>query len=370
MIKYIYVKILFKKGMGRKMKKFFSLCFVFILMLVPGLAFASDTASGNIMEAGDIVSVSGTANGLIMLAGKTVSSNANGDYAFMAGESVGINGNILRDAFVAGQNITVEPRGVINRDFYVAGSKVVINGAVNGKLYVLANELIIADGATVRGDIISRVTSITIMNDANIYGAVEYNSDAEVNIPSGITTHVVQVEETEDATPTIMETLRSKVLNILISLVVFLALILIAPKMLANIDEKYVGKELKEYGIGKTMGIGILALIVIPIIALLLMITIVGISVGIILLLIYAIVFMIAIVMTAYVVSIKIFDGKMNRYLATTVTIFIIEILRVIPVIGGLIYFLSVVFTFGLIFELMRKKEKPTESMAQEEIGE
>ena len=352
------------------MKKFLSLCLVVILMLVPGLVFASDTANGNIMEAGDIVSANGTANGLIMLAGKTVSSNANGDYAFIVGESIRINGNISRDAFIAGQNITVEEKGIINRDFYVAGSRVVINGVVNGKIYVLANELVIASDATVRGDIIARVNSITIMNAANVYGSVEYNSDAEASIPSGITTHVVEVEEREAYVPTIMDKFRSKVINILISLVMFVALVLIAPKMLANIDEKYVGKAIKEYHIGKTLGIGILALIVIPIISLFLMITVVGISVGIILFLLYAIVFMIAVVITAYVASIKIFEGKMNRYLAAIVTIVMIEVLKMIPIIGGWVYFLSVIFTFGLIFELMRKKETSSKDMTQEAIVE
>ena len=178
----------------KSMKKFLAvLCLA--LLLVPTVIFAAESYNDNIMAIDETVVVNGTANGLIMLCGRTISSNANGDYAFIAGREVNISGNITRDAFVVGETVTIENTGIINRDLYVCASKVIINGAVNRNIYVASSELLVGDKAYIRGDVHSATDKIVISETANVLGTVEYRSDASVvSIPESIQVNRIEVE--------------------------------------------------------------------------------------------------------------------------------------------------------------------------------
>lgn len=355
--------------------------FCMVLLLVPTVIFATSSySSDNIMAIDETVSVNGTANGLIMLCGNTISSNANGDYGFIAGREVNVSGNITRDAFIVGETVTIEQTGVINRDLYVCASKVIINGAVNRNIYVASSELLVGDKAYIRGDIHSETNKIVINETANVLGTVEYKSTAnEVSIPEGIKTNMITVEVAEKPNEVNAVDVKGKLFDLLMSLVTFALLLLLAPGFLCRCDNRY-SKNAKE--MFKSFGIGLLVLILLPIVSIILMITIVGLPFAFVLLLLYAISFIIAGVIGAYIVTRTVLGDKTNKFLTGIIGVVVYKLLMLIPVLSVFVYLFFVSLTLGALLMSFRcckkqnclkkdeSKEKVIEAKVEEIAGE
>ena len=339
----------------KSMKKFLAvLCLV--LLLVPTVIFATESYNDNIMAIDETVVANGTANGLIMLCGSTISSNANGDYAFIAGREVNISGNITRDAFVVGETVTIENTGIINRDLYVCASKVIINGAVNRNIYVASSELLVGDKAYIRGDVHSVTDKIVISETANVLGTVEYRSDASVvSIPESIQVNRIEVETNKNQGNVSKSfDFNEKILELLMVFVTFILMLAIVPEFFTKIDERYA---LNAKELFKAFGIGVLLLIVVPIVSIILMVTIVGLPIAFVALLLYIIAFIITGAVAGYTIVKAIFGSKVNKFVAGTAGVIAYKLLMCVPVLGGIVYFFCISLTLGVMYMTFRKNK-------------
>lgn len=339
----------------KSMKKFLAiLCLV--LLLVPTVIFATESYNDNIMAIDETVVANGTANGLIMLCGSTISSNANGDYAFIAGREVNISGNITRDAFVVGETVTIENTGIINRDLYVCASKVIINGAVNRNIYVASSELLVGDKAYIRGDVHSVTDKIVISETANILGTVEYRSDASVvSIPESIQVNRIEVETNKNQGNVSKSfDFNEKILELLMVFVTFILMLAIVPEFFTKIDERYA---LNAKELFKAFGIGVLLLIVVPIVSIILMVTIVGLPIAFVALLLYIIAFIITGAVAGYTIVKAIFGSKVNKFVAGTAGVIGYKLLMCVPVLSGIVYFFCISLTLGVMYMTFRKNK-------------
>lgn len=339
----------------KSMKKFLAvLCLV--LLLVPTVIFAAESYNDNIMVIDETVVANGTANGLIMLCGSTISSNANGDYAFIAGREVNISGNITRDAFVAGETVTIENTGIINRDLYVCASKVIINGAVNRNIYVASSELLVGDKAYIRGDVHSATDKIVISETANVLGTVQYRSDASVvSIPESIQVNRIEVETNKNQGNVSKSfDFNGKILELLMVFVTFILMLAIVPEFFTKIDDRYA---LNAKELFKAFGIGVLLLIVVPIVSIILMVTIVGLPIAFVALLLYIIAFIITGAVAGYTIVKAIFGSKVNKFVAGTTGVIAYKLLMCVPVLGGVVYFFCISLTLGVMYMTFRKNK-------------
>ena len=87
-----------------------------------------------------------------------------------------------------------------------------------------------------------------------------------------------------------------------------------------------------------------------------LLLTIVGIPVSLIVLVIYIAMLYIAPVITAALIGDKVFKKQSNRLVKITLGLIIIELLELIPVVGGIIKTLAVFFGFGLMMKVWFSK--------------
>jgi len=94
-------------------------------------------------------------------------------------------------------------------------------------------------------------------------------------------------------------------------------------------------------------GVGLLAFFLIPIIAIAAFFTVVGIPLGLVLLLLVLPLYAISYVTAAFALGRRIIKG--SRILAFLVGLVILGLLTLIPIAGGLIGFLAVVFGLGLL---------------------
>ena len=130
--------------------------------------------NGDAVLAGGSVSVNGEVRNDLIAAGGSVSCNGNvGDDARLAGGKVKLTGNVTGHAVMSGGEVRVAPGSSIGEFAWLAGGTVIMAGSIGGDLKVMAGtiklrgqvtgdaelageEIKVADGAVVNGNLIWR----------------------------------------------------------------------------------------------------------------------------------------------------------------------------------------------------------------------
>ena len=334
------------------MKKKVVVAVLLVVMLTSSLVFATGE---NIMLVGDDVNASGIANDLIMLAGITVRTKATGDYAFVMGADVSMEGNISKDAFIAGATVNISDACVVNRDLYVAGADVTIDGSVNRKLFVTADKLIITENSSIMGDAEIYANDIIIGEGAKIYGTVTYTSEAVASIPENIAVNIIEVdtEEKQEKKEEILN--RISFLDIGASVFLVMFILLVFPGFSKKVDRIYSKKWIE---IVKSIFKGLLALVLGTGIIFVLLISFYGAAIGLLLLLIYMAIIQLATPVAGYTIMRTIFGEKGNKFLLGIVGTLILAILEIVPYVGIIISALSIILTFGVFVSKPRKDKE------------
>ncbi|PWN06538.1 hypothetical protein [Rhodohalobacter mucosus] len=111
----------------------------------------SDTASQQLIAAGEWIEIAGVAENDLFAAGSSIAiTGLIGDDAFLAGESVNLSGIIGDMLLSASETLVMD--GSVRGDVFAAGDELRLteNSVINGKLFIAGNEVQIT-GATVAG---------------------------------------------------------------------------------------------------------------------------------------------------------------------------------------------------------------------------
>lgn len=353
------------------MKKYFK-CFIFALVMIMlsittvnaknlknDLFQAGDKVSiedkldGTAFIAGNEIKVNNTIDGIGFVAGNKLTFNANQEYLVGAGNEIIVNKDVEKDLFLAANDIKIN--GNVLRDTYLVSNTITINGNLNRDNYIYANEVTLK--GTFNGNLTIYAANINI-EGAKILGTLKYNKDAIVDgINDTIKTKTYSVNPNKITFKEYIYNIVSKYVHITI-----LAIVLIF------ICEKLFKKSLKQTDdltVKKTAilcGKGFLILIGTPMIALMLFMTGIFSSVGVIGGIIYGILVYIANIFTAYTVAHKLdkkyFKKNMNSYILMMVGLFIIYVLSYIPYIGGIVSLLSLLFGLGISGNMIIEMKK------------
>ncbi len=324
-------------------------------------------ADNNIMKLESNVLATGTANDLIMLLGETVESKAFGKYAFILGNTVAISEDIEKDAFVLGNSVVIS--GDIGRDLYVMGNEVTISGNVNRNIYVCATEFKILGNVVIDGDVhATTVGSIEIAENVTVGGVVSCLDTAVVSIPESIKTRITPSEIDEEFNqPTIFEDISSMFFWICANVLFFSLALLLCPAMFEKINRVYENKKEKVYL--TSLGWGAVMLFAVPFLAILLMITIIGTLPGFVALIIYAILMMMSTITVGYLLGNTIFSKtKVNKWIRGLTGIAILEVVSIVPYIGGIVNFAKILIGLGIVVELFKKLDKKQEIAPKEDV--
>lgn len=310
--------------------------------------------------AGNNVNISSKIDGIAFIAGNSVIASTESDYAFIAGNSINLKNFHNKDAFIAGNQIVIE--NATARSIYAAGNSININTDYISDLYLAGNTVYLKgkfDNVVVDAD--------KVVITGEITGRLKVNDKAEVVLGSDYTKINETVTYTNKEISKQFETnnifgvflvtkLISFVTNFINLLIIGIILITLFKK---NFDKASKIKNDAGYVFGR-IGLGLCALIFVPIISIVLLITGFASLVGILLILAY----IIALMVTTPVVAINygniLFKNIKNDYLRFIICLIILQIVKVIPVFGGLVTFLSLCLGLGLIKDLIliEKKEK------------
>lgn len=348
----------------KNMKKLFVLLIISSFLILPNV-YAEDSnylnVSNNTVKkvnhsmftVGDDVSTNNMVKGIDFTAGNNLNISGSSEYGMFAGNSINFKGMVTRDLFMAGNDIVIDSSANIARDLYLAGNSVMISADIKGSIFVVAREVII-DSKEIDGDVTLTGDKLTISDNTKINGTLKYNDNIEYSNTNAsikeIKTYHVE-DNNKDEIPSISSILLGIVTSFLVALVIYLLL----PTSYKVLDEVKKDKVLK------TFGNGFLFLIAVPVISIVLMISIVCIPLAIITLLLYGIIIYLSSIISSVYFG-KLIGNKIlklnNVYLQILIGIVITELVRLIPVIGGLYSFVIIILGVGLVYNMLMKLHK------------
>ena len=327
------------------------------------------TVNGDIWAAARIISIGGIVDNSVMAIAQTI--NISGDIGHavrVAGETINISGNIAGDLFVVGNEITIADNVHIKGDLLFGAGVIRINGIVDGDIKGRGGEIII--GCKVGGDLNLEVSELTILPTADIKGSLTYIGEERATIQpgaqiSGITTHKLpesKEEQSETFLLALLSSIKTKFIGFLMALLAGFLIILIAPKRLASIAESISSRP------GPSAGWGALVLLVTPIAAVIICITIIGLPVGLIALALWGIAIYLAqipvgLFLGQWIIS-HFRDVEDNRGImigALATGLIIVKLLSLIPYFGFFIGLAVILFGLGAVIATIRR-QKPEAS--------
>ena len=327
---------------------------------------ADDEVNEDYFAAGDVVEIFGTVNGDAYVAGGQVivDGTINGDL-LVAGGTVNISGTVTQDVRAVGGEIDITGEVGRNVSFgagdvtiggaaYIAGSiagaagNVLISSPVDGDIRVASGNLTISEA--VGGDIKAGTDQLRITSQARVEGDVTYWSplDASIEYTASISGTVTKRQGIQNYDRQMNQKRAFDsgywIYWILTSLVVGLILTHLLPKAMTTSSEILAKRP------WKSLLIGFGVLILMPLASVLVMVTVVGIPVGIISLLTYGIALYLAkfvsMVCAGNWVLQKTNKGKSSLKMMFAVGLLIFAVLKLVPIlsfIAGLSFLL-----FGL----------------------
>ncbi len=249
---------------------------------------------GDVICAGQSIVINGLIDGDVLCAGQTITVNGtvNGSVRG-AGNTITIAGKVARNVTVAGAAIIIAPtaqvgwdllfagattemRGVIKRDMEGAGANVTLAGTVgrNAELWV--------DEQSRKNEMNKdkQSSALTVTSDAAVVGSLTYTSrqeaniDSKANIKGGVTKHEPMISKEHNTRNAAAGWIWFKIISILSAVIVGLILISWLNRPLRGVMHMALKKP------GASIGWGIIVFILTPIIALILMVTVIGIPVA------------------------------------------------------------------------------------------
>ena len=299
------------------------------------------TINGDLIAAGRTIIVNGLVNGSIIAAGETVNINSEVTHAVrVMGRTLNISGTIGGDLLVAGEEFSMASTSEIGGDLLLGAGTARIDGLI-------------------KGDINSGVNSLTIASTASIQGKLNYISENEANIQPGAQIKGIINHKLPDL-PDVKKGLEAGklwwiVIGFLMTLVLGIAIILLAPRRLKAVTESIRTRP------WVSLGWGAVILVATPIAALIVCITIIGLPLGLITLAFYTI----AIYVTQIFVGLFIGQLIISTFRkvetraaligAMVLGLAILRLLRLIPFAGFFFGLVTVLFGLGAIFVSKRK---------------
>lgn len=227
----------------------------------------------------------------------------------------------------------VDVRGTVKGDIIVADGDVTIRGTVDGDVVTFNGKPILGRRARVSGDVVYAEGKPQIASAATVDGKVEKINIDDYTGFGGIGYFVVWLAATISV------------------LILGLLLLLLAPKA-----ADAVAKVAKASRLGSLLW-GLLLFFLIPILAILCILTLVGIPLGGGLLLALIPIYALGYTAAAFIAG-RLIMSKSGRILAFLVGLLILRALALIPVVSSIIWFLVTVFGLGAIFVAILRARK------------
>jgi hypothetical protein len=309
------------------------------------------TVHGDVYCAGQNVDITGTVEGDVICAGQivNVSGIVQGDVR-VAGQTVTVAGQVAHGLTAFGQSVTLTGNATVGSDATIFGSTLQLGGKI-GRDATIGGESVTLAGTVARNVEVSGVNSLALASGARVGGTLDYTSRNEYQKGDGAT--VVGQAQRHD--PPMHEEKTSNPWAIQVggtlywfgsTLVLGLLLLGLAPRSLRLTQDVMIKQG------GWALLAGLAALIMTPIVAVMLMVTFLGIPAAFVLLLLWVVALITSFSYSSYALGdwlIKQAAWKLKwpRFTALLLGLAVLAVLMLIPFVGGLFGFLAMVWGLG-----------------------
>jgi len=340
------------------------------LYVAGGTVTINGTVNGDVFASGGTVTFSGKATGSVHLAGGTVTLGGEvGKSARVAGGNVVVTATIAEDLLVGTGNLDLS-RGTVGRDLLLGAGNAALTGSVGRRVWggggtVTLNGSI---GQAVRLE----VDELTVTRQAKIGGNLTYISAKEAQIEEGaqIAGTVTREEPPEgrrramQAPATLADRLfggvRGALIAWLMAAIYGVVLLFALPQISVGATNRLVERP------WPSLGLGIVLLIVVPVVAALVLFTIVGIPLALIALLTWAISLYTAQVFVGMGLGrwfLGLFgggDSRVVQFFGLLLGLLVIYALSLVPYVGPWVHLVVILFGLGALgLTIMSTRGRP-----------
>ena len=344
------------------------------LYLLGTTIIVDGTVNGDVFVLGTSIEINGTVNGNVSLAGESVSILGDvSDGARVATNDFSLAGSIGKDLVILSNSSVIDSGGFVGRDLILTVSSLTLNGDVERRVAGVADS--VTHNGSVGAEFDVSVGDLTISDGASIGGDLTYQSDSEAEIASGAEiggeiTHEMAAATEEIDVGFSFDSIVVGVVGLVMTAIYGTVLLLVFPRLTISASNQLLEKPLM------SVGMGIVFLIVVPIVSILVMITVVGIPLGMIALLLYGIALFSAQVFVGMTIGRLILsfiaDGnrRLIQFLGLLIGLLILFGISFIPYVGPWAPLIVVILGLGgLMLAIGRLRKEPARSAPQPAEG-
>ena len=275
-------------------------------------------------------------------------------YVYAVANNIEVTGIVNGMYAVAKNKITISEDAEIIKDLKLVGEEININGMVERNVLIASGNVNLGEGSTIYGKF--TYSGILNGNTEGIYGeTIKYE--------------ITDGEEKEE--PTVKEIIIADIIDVVIKAII--ALIFIALIVGISKSNKSKFDNMKPIDYVKDLLIGISFVIVVPIVAIILMFTLIGIPFALIILAIYIVILYLALTFLSFEIAKAILKESNSKLKTIGVAVLVyigLEILSLIPVCGGIIGFFATLLGISAELKIFKKnkEEKAPEVVKVTEI--
>jgi cytoskeletal protein CcmA (bactofilin family) len=319
------------------------------LYVAGGTVAVRGRVDGDVVAAGGTVVLEGATSGTLLAAGGTVLVRGPVGRAIRAvGGTVSVEGPVGTDALLWGGVVALDPGARVGRDLAAAGSTVQVRGEVGRRARLAGGSVVV--GGSVGGDVEVDADRVVVLPEARVAGTLRYRSPQPADVRPGAQVGGGVVREAVARPP---RTLPGRGgfpwLRWVVEALWLLSLGFTVQAVLPQAAALVAGQTSR---VGRSLLVGFVLLVTVPVAAVLLLLTVVGIPVGLIALGLYAVTLYTGQVFTGRWVGEALLARVLRRpsaspYAATAVGVLVLTILFALPWAGWAVRLAAALVGFG-----------------------
>lgn len=297
-----------------------------------GTATRDIVAATNTFALGETARVGGNVN---VAANKATLAGAIQRSVRVAARDITIRGTIDGDLVVAAQTVRIEAGARITGDLLVAARNVTVLGTIDGDIRGNAGTLTITNGRIGQNLDLS-VDDLNVQGTSQVGGAIRYSGDPQARIATSAAI-TGPVERTESSALSaggysLASGLAWDIARLLSLLFTGLVVVLVAPVASAAVADGVRRR------FPTTLIVGVIAIVLVPVVAVLMLITLIGIPVSIVSLILYGVALYLSQIFVGLAIGRAILPrgwrsyGRGYNLLAMVIGVILIGLLRLIPI--------------------------------------
>lgn len=327
------------------------------LIAIGGSVDIKGMVTGNVCAFAQTVNVSGGIGGSLFIG--AASSNINPrsvQTVWAAGGTLNISGEIAKNVILAGGTLNIESNAVVGKDLHAYGGSFEADGSVNGAIRGAVGKFVMGGQSS---QVKIRADRAKIRSKAVVSGDVYLTSESTPEIEDGamiggeLTLREIEEEEVRPFFFAIAPLIGF--LFGVIKLIVWISKIIVGIILIA-LCQKYVRRIMDTFTKKpwKSLGVGFLGVIVIPVASAVFLATLIGYPIGVLLLYMFSILCYVSSVIIAVILGEKIIQlfnkGKeVSLYLSFVIGMVILFIVGFIPILNFLVRVFVLLFGFGTV---------------------